>query len=400
MSAITIQIPNFKQFVKRYENLFSSQKYNYILINNLIVYPKDSINEDMLQDLFNNYLKNNKQLEIKDFMINENDKRVYYKSIVFDFVETDFHKYPSLVNHYAKDKVRFISDFLDKKYYATEKINGENSQIILNKKNEFEYGSRSMLLSVGSPEQVRLNNIVEDKNIKEAILNIKKDFPNSVSINVYGEYYGPGVKKMNYDEDFKNYRVFDVFVYNEDSIYVFGVEELKKYFNENQLVPIYSEVKTLNEFVNDTLENKSLLGGITEGKVYKPYDSYELQVIEIQESETGEVSYKKLFPVIKHKEEKFLEVVKKTKKKIELSEEEQELFNKMISYITEARFENLLSHGKSYTKENFGELIKDYSEDIVKEFTFENNINWKDIPTLVKRLFSKEVAKFIKEQKI
>jgi len=72
----------------------------------------------------------------------------------------------------------------------------------------------------------------------------------------------------------------------------------------------------------------------------------------------------------------------------------------MISYITEARFENLLSHGKSYTKENFGELIKDYSEDIVKEFTFENNINWKDIPTLVKRLFSKEVAKFIKEQKI
>ena len=387
MSAITIQIPNFKQFVKRYENLFSSQKYNYILINNLIVYPKDSINEDMLQDLFNNYLKNNKQLEIKDFMINENDKRVYYKSIVFDFVETDFHKYPSLVNHYAKDKVRFISDFLEKKYYATEKINGENSQIILNKKNEFEYGSRSMLLSVGSPEQVRLNNIVEDKNIKEAILNIKKDFPNAISINVYGEYYGPGVKKMNYDEDFKNYRVFDVFVYDEDSIYVFGVEDLKKYFIENQLV-------------NDTLENKSLLGGITEGNVYKPYDSYELQVIEIQDSETGEVSYKKLFPVIKHKEEKFLEVVKKTKKKIELSEEEQELFNKMISYITEARFENLLSHGKSYTKENFGELIKDYSEDIVKEFTFENNINWKDIPTLVKRLFSKEVAKFIKEQKI
>lgn len=72
----------------------------------------------------------------------------------------------------------------------------------------------------------------------------------------------------------------------------------------------------------------------------------------------------------------------------------------MISYITEARFENLLSHGKAYSKENFGELIKDYSEDIVKEFTFENNINWKDIPTLVKRLFSKEVAKFIKEQKI
>ena len=93
MTSITIQIPDFKQFVKRYGNLFSSKKYNYILIDNLIVYPKDSVDEDMLQELFDDYLKNNKKLEIKDFMIEENDKRIYYKSIVFDFIETDFHKY-------------------------------------------------------------------------------------------------------------------------------------------------------------------------------------------------------------------------------------------------------------------------------------------------------------------
>ena len=86
--------------------------------------------------------------------------------------------------------------------------------------------------------------------VNSALADIKKDYPESVTINVYGEYYGLGVKKMQYTETEKNYRVFDVFVYLKDSILVLGKTDLEKYFSNEQLVPFFPEVKTLKEFIN------------------------------------------------------------------------------------------------------------------------------------------------------
>jgi Rnl2 family RNA ligase len=397
MKEIKVEIPDLNQFKKRFDNFLSSKNFDYILVKNSLIFKKDEIDELFYENLYEELTENN-FLNITEFKYTKDNNKEYNKSIDFHFVKTGFHKYPSLINHYAVDKVRFVEKYLNKLYYSTEKINGENSQIILNSDGSFQYGSRTMLFTEGSKEFTRLEDIVKNKKMQESILDIKKDYPESVTINVYGEYYGPGVKKMQYTETEKNYRVFDVFVYLKDSILVLGKTDLEKYFSNEQLVPFFPEVKTLKEFINDELENKSLLGGPTEGKVYKPLNCFSLEVVKITDKETGEVTEKKLFPVIKHKEDKFLEVVKKKKEVKELTKEEQDLFNKLISYITEARLENLLSHGEKYSKEKFGTLIKDFNQDIEKEFTFENpEISWKDIPQIVRKSFSKETASFLKK---
>jgi len=74
--------------------------------------------------------------------------------------------------------------------------------------------------------------------------------------------------------------------------------------------------------------------------------------------------------MLKKKSESFKAKKREPKAKqpdIELSAEANEIFNELSSYVTEARFDSIISHGGKYTAKDFGKLVGLMMSDIMEE---------------------------------
>ena len=191
-----------------------------------------------------------------------------------------FFKYPSLVNHYAIGRENRIVQRLDDLWIATEKIHGANASYIIDKEGNESFAKRTSLINSEDKQFNQLPSCVSDsiKNSAKAIL----EDANADYVIVYGEYFGSGIQKMDYDivkSGEKTFKVFDVLVHKHgDSKDKFTVlsNGMFKYFSLYDLAPIVSISKTLREYLNDEMDDDSLLGGYKEGLVYKPSEPYEI----------------------------------------------------------------------------------------------------------------------------
>ena len=221
--------------------------------------------------------------------------------------------------------------YIDKMFYATEKIHGANMQIRLTG-NSTQYFSRNREVDDTDPFYVRINNASNTPKILEIARNYMQD--NTLDeMYIFGELYGADVQNMQYTENLENiqqFRVFDVFVNKGNHMRTLSQDEFYELFDASLRVPDVGITGTLRELINNELDNNSRLGGETEGLVYKPIESQDLEL------QDGSITN---YVAVKHKTERFAEIKSMPKVKKEMLDEDLKFIENVSRYFTMTRLE-------------------------------------------------------------
>lgn len=282
----------------------------------------------------------------------------------------EFLKYPSLTNHYAIAASRSLLTELkntDRKWYATEKLDGTNIGLHINMiTKEAHIGNRVGFADDMAPYS-DVPNHFEPGFVESIIEFYAKNAPEAQNIHVFGELYGSGIQKNQYSITAEKKRAivwFDIFTdENTEKFTERPLNELLTVIPESQQPHIIFD----NTSIKDALEIKpydeSVYGGGSEGYVLKP-----------QEGQVYIPGFKS-YSVIKYKTDAFSEKRHnrvKANNKIK-SFSDPVLAVKVLDYVTENRLSNIISHGEiKPIFKNFGLLAKAMENDIVTEFTREN----------------------------
>lgn len=270
-------------------------------------------------------------------------------------------KYPSIENHFNINKSKKIMAYIDKMFYATEKIHGANMQIRLTG-NSTQYFSRNREVDDTDPFYVRINNASNTPKILEIARNYMQD--NTLDeMYIFGELYGADVQNMQYTENLENiqqFRVFDVFVNKDNHMRTLSQDEFYELFDASLRVPDVGITGTLRELINNELDNNSRLGGETEGLVYKPIESQDLEL------QDGSITN---YVAVKHKTERFAEIKSMPKVKKEMLDEDLKFIENISRYFTMSRLEGLL--GKlaiEPSMQNLSQIIPAYINDVKEDY--------------------------------
>ena len=281
----------------------------------------------------------------------------------------DFIKYPSLENHYNVHKSRKFDPYMDELFYATEKIHGSNMSIHFTKdtiryflrKEEvnIESGLGKYLYEAGNTPYIE--NIVKQMfKINEAI----------DKIIVYGELYGAGIQSMSYKENLenkKNFRVFDVFVFEQFRRYSLPLDDLSFLFGD-VMAPRLKKIQTLKAWLTSELPTESFLGGDIEGLVYKPVNGQELILNSTMSIEN--------YIGVKHKTLKFTETKQRQrtpKKALEFTVDQITFKDDIARYFTKARLDNVMSKEEfELSVKNLSKIIPLFLEDVEKDYKIDN----------------------------
>ena len=307
-------------------------------------------------------------------------------------------RYPSLVNHYAIGKEYRITEKLDEMWYATEKIHGANTAYYLDREGNEKFAKRSGFIDfeIGDKQFNELPKCITT-SIKNSAQTILKENPLSQYIIVYGEFFGSGIQIMEYDvvkDKAKKFLVFDTFIKSKctetSEYYVLGRNELELYFRSEDLVPL-KETATLRQLLKGDVDEDSLLGGYSEGDVFKPLKGY---LVEEGNRYTG----------VKYKTKKYLETervsTKQPKSKPNWSLEDLEVREDLGRYITKNRVNNVVSHGEfELIPQNIGNIMTAVKMDAIKEYKRETDKDIKEETNFEMLIngYSGIVANFIKE---
>lgn len=304
-------------------------------------------------------------------------------------------KYPSIENHFNVNKSKKIMAWIDKEFYATEKIHGSNIQIKITK-HDIAYFSRNREITDPDPFYTRLLNSTNTPKIIEVATKYLQD-QNLTEIYIFGELYGADIQNMQYTENINSiqqFRVFDVFITKYNIMRTLSKAEFYNLFNESLRVPDMNITGTLKELINNELDTNSKLGGQTEGLVYKPIES---QTLELQD---GSILN---YVAVKHKTERFTEIKAMPKAKKELCDSDLKFIKNISRYFTMARLEGLL--GKMAIEpslQNLSKIIPEYLDDVKNDYLkteeptyFNDNLLNKQaklVVTLVKELLVNSCA--------
>ena len=293
-----------------------------------------------------------------------------------------FQKYPSIENHYQS---KWIDMWIERypelenvDYIILEKIHGTNFSLIFNNKN-IQIASRNGILN---PETDKFFNIFNDilyNDQYDDLFEFFKTLSKYQIIQLYGEYFGPGINKgINYGSN-KQIRFFDIRIDGYlQSQYIFQNSYMRIF--DDYIVPRINLIKNLNDALNFDVENvNSKLTPIEynkentwEGIVIKPLNKVYI-------SPVGETF------IIKKKTKKFME--KKSEKKKEVKQKDpriSELNSEFRRFLTDQRLQNVFSkYGVISNKEDISKYIKllleDAKEDFFKEFEIPKDLDSKAI---------------------
>lgn len=318
-----------------------------------------------------------------------------------------FMKYPSHRNVEGVKFSKMSTEDLEREYVATEKLHGTNVGLYIYPDGTLDLASRNQFLGFGNKESLltEFHEFVDLDYFKEVGLSIFKDNPEFKFIVLFGEYFGKGIFNMGYKqvkENVKDFLVFNIIanltvedgvLYNKKLSY----SDMEKYLSDSHLVPF--EFKgSLQELVKKSdVTVDSNFGGVREGFVLQPTSEIEFT------SDTGYA-----LNSIKIKGEKFKEVVKSKKPKVKdmtsktfrgLDGIDLELVKELLTYVTMARLENVISHGvvPEVSNENIMGLTKFMIEDILDEFDYTEDYTKEKVLTLSKRL-TPSVIELIKQK--
>lgn len=270
-------------------------------------------------------------------------------------------KYPSIENHFNVNKSRKIIAWIDKAFYATEKIHGSNLQIKLTPDN-IQYFSRNRELNNEDPFYTRLIGTSNTPVIIETAKKYMQD--NSLEeVYIFGELYGAGIQNMQYKENLSNtqqFRVFDTFIVKGGNMRTLSQSEFYTLFDQSLRVPDMNITGTLKELISRELNTESKLGGETEGVVYKPVDA---QNLELQD---GSILN---YVAVKHKTEEFTEIKAMPKEKKEMCDADIKFIKDVSRYFTIPRLESLISKlAIELDIRNLSQIIPAYLNDVKEDY--------------------------------
>lgn len=298
----------------------------------------------------------------------------------------EFKKYSSIENSYREpfiDLVRGTLDFFGEKdmlFSVSEKVDGCNVSIITDG-NEIITGKRSSVL--GADEKFYgfqdYAESIKDKVV--AVFNNIKEIEDKevVQVQIFGEFFGGSYKgipsketKIQKGIDYSpnhEFYAFDIFVtYADGTSRYLNVDEcaalfihFKFFYNVELFRGTLDEALGYNPVFISTIGQRLGLpvieGNFAEGVVIRPVEELRFA--------NGERV------IIKNKNPKFNEFEKKEKKPdVVHSDSCNTLKEAVKDYITEARLGNVVSHiGEIEMPKQMGLLIKEFSADVIEEFT-------------------------------
>lgn len=270
-------------------------------------------------------------------------------------------KYPNIENHFNVNKSRKIMAWIDKTFYATEKIHGSNLQIKLTPDN-IQYFSRNRELDNEDPFYTRLIGASNTPVIIETAKNYMQD--NSLEeVYIFGELYGAGIQNMQYKENLNNtqqFRVFDIFIVKDSKMRTLSKSEFYALFDASLRIPNMNITGTLKELISNELDTNSKLGGKTEGLVYKPVES---QNLELQD---GSILN---YVAVKHKTEEFTEIKAMPKEKKQMCDADIKFIEDISRYFTMPRLESVISKlAIELDIRNLSQIIPAYLNDVKEDY--------------------------------
>lgn len=212
----------------------------------------------------------------------------------------------------------------------------------------------------------------------------------STELSVFGELFGGNVQKeVQYGE--KDFRAFDVVVNGapiSKALAQEGCLEVGIPFVPVIAIGTFADCLTLSNTFKSTLTPEGYEEDNTsEGLVIEP--------VEPNWFNNGSRIY------FKNKTEGFSEKKRKPKEHIvfELSDEESELMNELLTYNTTQRVSNVISKIGQVTNKDFGKILGLTTQDLLEEFTKETEqdpkqiaeSNWKSFLKLLQAEVAKEV---------
>lgn len=303
----------------------------------------------------------------------------------------EFHKFSSLENTYRQnliDKVQYEGKD-GGLWMATEKLHGANFSFWCDG-TEVKVASRTQFVDGTFYNCQAVINKYSNK-----VLDLFKEvngFTNNLEhITVYGELFGGNIQKeVEYGE--KDFRAFDLVV-NGEIIEKGAANQLISVIAGIPFVPIilvgtFAECLALSNTFKSALTPEDYTEENTsEGLVIEPVTPNWFN--------NGSRIY------FKNKTEGFSEKKRKPKEHIvfELSDEESELMNELLTYNTTQRVSNVISKIGQVTNKDFGKILGLTTQDLLEEFTKETEQdpkliaedNWKQFLKLLQAEVGKEV---------
>lgn len=304
----------------------------------------------------------------------------------------EFLKYPSLTNHYNITSSRRILSYLksDDLWYATEKIDGTNIVIAVDiVKNEWTVGRRRAFIGRGetSDSQQEVYHMISQEQIDDASKAIRSIYPNVNYYYIYGELFGIKMVRHDYDITKPTLRLYDALVPDTNDNYIqLTLKELQ------QVIPIEFQepvvkVGTLAEMLKEEPDEHSHYGGTNEGYVFK-----------LVNGSTYDPSFGE-YSVVKFKTKAYQEIKSQKKPVKGFSKDTLDLVKSLDNYVTEQRLHNVLSHGDyELNYQNIGNLIKEFNQDVRKEYANEQSkasLDDKEFNTAMKP-YNKKIVNWIK----
>lgn len=302
----------------------------------------------------------------------------------------DFKKYNSIENTARTKTMNQLVEegLVDGEWSVTEKVHGANLSFWITS-TEIRVAKRSGFLGVGA-KFFNFNEVFEDHLerlkflfiIMSEVLEVKDD---SLGIILYGELFGgtyphddvesiPGtttVQRGVYYYPMNNFYAFDMKVngrFINTDVFEEIMEELGFFYAKSLFKGTLEEaLEYPNEFqttIPQRLGLPEIENNTCEGVVIKP--------INVQYFSCGSRV------ILKNKNEKFSEISHKKDKGVKVPEDytlednEEEIYQVALTYMTENRLRNVISHIGEITDKMFGQLQGRFMADIMKDFRIDH----------------------------
>ena len=321
--------------------------------------------------------------------------------------EIQFSKYEHMQNHHNLKKFKsFLEEMTDVKFIALEKIHGTNYSL---QTNGLDVVPCRRTASLGNDTNF-MNHIQVFNKIKDDIIKlfniVSKKYTDTKYIQLYGELFGgyydgkspegtTKIQKMNYCP-FNDFMAYDLKITKFDKSFYMDYKDLLEIIDDSfsfKLVPLIAvdsyqnimkldpkfETKVPSYYNLNKLENN-----FAEGYVIKPITEH-----------TFTNGYRIIF---KYKNPDFLEVKNKSehKNKEILDYSYSQCFENMNNYITNTRFDNLLS--KLTDDDNKMKIIDMMYDDIVQDYKADYEEYDNDDIKSCKKQLKTVIAKFVKDK--
>lgn len=287
-------------------------------------------------------------------------------------------------------------------WVATNKIHGANFAVHASAE-EVKFARRSGFLEDNE-------NFYGYQKAKRMLISVAKDVQNyfGKNVTIFMELYGGGYPHS----EVKNRAEIGTKVqagvwycpFNDVRCLDIAVDgEFIDYIDLERLAPMFS-LKLAPELHRGTFEEMLALDPVFPDPIYKEYGLPPIIPNESEGLVLRPIRERRLpngkRVILKHKNPKFQEKVRAPKKPINMniSGAVQEALQELSGNITEARLNNILSHGEKFTTKDFGKLQGLFVQDVLKE---EDENEYlialdKDDFKVFKKLLQQEVATFIR----